>query len=393
MLYISVFLEGLLSFISPCILPLIPLYMSYLAGASKSDDARKDRITTFISTLFFTLGISTVYFILGLASSALRDLIADYQNIITLVGGIILIILALMQLEIIEIKPLSKEHSFKDKVDVTKMNYFKAYLLGLVFSFAWTPCIGPMMANVLIMASTSEALVGNLLIVFYTLGLTIPFLVIALFYEVLLRKLKERQSFLIRLSKLAGVIILIFGLYMSFDAGGKIVRLEDDYRKAIAANNGTETTTDSEKFMMYGFELKDQYGDTHTLADYEGKYIALNFVASWCTYCINEIPDYEAFVSELDDDVVGLYVMADSINSQSSSMTTDEFIKEHDITVPVLYDDGTMFSYLNIGSFPTVVYIGPDGSYIGYQSGALDKDTMHDILDMAKERYEAGGES
>ena len=144
---------------------------------------------------------------------------------------------------------------------------------------------------------------------------------------------------------------------------------------------------------MYGFELKDQYGDTHTLADYEGKYIALNFVASWCTYCINEIPDYEAFVSELDDDVVGLYVMADSINSQSSSMTTDEFIKEHDITVPVLYDDGTMFSYLNIGSFPTVVYIGPDGSYIGYQSGALDKDTMHDILDMAKERYEAGGDS
>lgn len=392
MLYISVFLEGLLSFISPCILPLIPLYMSYLAGASKSDDARKDRITTFIATLFFTLGISTVYFILGLASSALRDIINDYQNVLTLVGGIILIVLALMQLDIIEIKTLSKEHSFKDKIDVSKMNYFKAYLLGLVFSFAWTPCIGPMMANVLIMASTNEALVGNLLIVFYTLGLTIPFLVIALFYEVLLAKLKEHRSFLGKLFKLAGVIILIFGLYMSFDAGEKIVKLEDDYRKAVAADT-TETTGDSERFMMYGFDLKDQYGKTHTLADYEGKYIAFNFVASWCTYCINEIPDYEAFVSELDDDVVGLYVMADSINFQNSSLTTDEFIKEHDITVPVLYDDGTMFSYLNVGSFPTVVYIGPDGSYIGYQSGALDKDTMHDILDMAKERYEAGGES
>lgn len=385
--YIGVFLEGLLSFMSPCVLPLIPLYMSYLT--SVGDQKKRFDIKIILATFCFVLGIATVYFLLGLASSEIRNLLQNYQNIITLVGGILLLIIALVQLGFIEIRGLNREYSFKERLDVTKMSYLKAYLLGLVFSFAWTPCIGPMMASVLIMAAGSEALFGNLLILVYTVGLTIPFLIIALFYKKALDFIKAQKETLIKISKAASIIILAFGIYMVYNGTTNIVAIEAQYRDLLAASSTSDEKSD--KVMMYDFDLVDQYGKSHTLSDYKGRYIALNFIASWCNYCIGEIDDYKAFAGALDDDeAVALYVMADVINAQNNSLTTQDFIAEHNVEVPVLNDDGTMFTYLGINSFPTVVYIGPDGSYIGYQSGALDTDSMMEIFKLAKERYEKG---
>ncbi len=392
MSYIGVFIEGLASFMSPCILPLIPLYMAYIAGTDTGDGNNvKRRIRIFITTFFFTLGISTVYFILAIASDVIRDVITDISDIVMIIGGIIMIVIALYQLGIIDIKAFNKEYSFRDKFDTSGMNFLKAFLLGFVFSFAWTPCIGPMMANVLILASTSEAIVGNLLILFYALGFTIPFLLLGIFYDLALSFIKKHQGIIIKISKVAAVIIILFGVYMVYDASVNIYDTKVAYEKLLASSRNTQEDTSSQDTVsMYEFELYDQYGNVHTLSDYEGKYVALNFVASWCTYCISEIDDYKAFADSLDEDeVVALYVMSDNVNSQRSDMTTDEFIEEYGIEVPVLHDDDTMFNYLGISSFPTIAYIGPDGTYIGYQSGALDSDTMMEIFNLAKERYES----
>ncbi len=392
MSYLGVFIEGLASFLSPCILPLIPLYMAYIAGTdSGSGDGLRRRIRIFLTTFFFILGISTVYFILAIASDIIRDLIVDISDIVMIIGGIFMIIIALYQLGIIDIKVFNREYSFRDKVETKGMNFLKAFLLGFVFSFAWTPCIGPMMANVLIMASTSEALVGNLLILFYALGFTIPFLLLGIFYDLALTFIKKHRDTITVIYKIAAVIILLFGAYMVYDAAGNIYDTKVAYDKLLVESSGKDdTAADQDTLSMYEFELYDQYGKRHTLSDYEGKYIALNFVASWCNYCIGEIDDYKAFAEGIDEDeVVALYVMSDNINSQRSDMTTDEFIEEYAIDIPVLYDDDTMFAYLGISSFPTIAYIGPDGTYIGYQSGALDSEMMMEVFNMAKERYES----
>lgn len=359
--------------------------MSYLAS-----NGHEKRWQLVLMTLCFILGISTVYFILAMASSTLQSYLTAYQDIIALFGGVILVILGLLQAGIIEVPALRREYGFRDKVTIKGMGYLKAYIMGFVFSFCWTPCVGPMMANVFILASTTDVVVGWLLILFFDLGFCIPFLVIAFFYEFVLKLIREHQGLIDKLTKLAAIIVLAFGVYMIVDGTSGIITTTDSYRSLIASGAATSDDTTDDSAMMYEFSLIDQYGEVHELKDYEGKYIVLNFIASWCSYCIGEIDDYEAFAQEVDDDVAVLYVMSDVINSQSSSLTTDEFIAAYDISIPVLYDDGTMFTYLGISSFPTAVYIGPDGSYIGYQSGALDKDTMHDILDLAIARYTEG---
>ena len=182
--YAGVFLEGLLSFISPCILPLVPLYMSYLTSDAKysiEGEVHYKNTRIILKTIFFILGISTTYFLLGISVNLLRGVISEYRDLIMMNGGIILIVFALHQSGIIKFSFLDKEKRLYLE-EVKALNYFKAYLLGFVFSFAWTPCIGPLLANVLLLASTSDVLKGNLLILLYTLGFTIPFILLGLFY-------------------------------------------------------------------------------------------------------------------------------------------------------------------------------------------------------------------
>ena len=156
----ATFLEGLLSFVSPCALPMIPLYMSYLAGENKSVD-ENGNITyktgkVFFTTLFFVLGIATTFLILGLSLNIFSDFLNRYNEVISIIGGVLLVLFGLHECGLIHIDVLNKELRLKFKGATEKMNVFKAYLLGLVFSLGWSPCIGPMLSNALLMASTSS---------------------------------------------------------------------------------------------------------------------------------------------------------------------------------------------------------------------------------------------
>ena len=191
---------------------------------------------------------------------------------------------------------------------------------------------------------------------------------------------------MMNISRIGAIIILFFGSTMVINSANDIITLQHKYDELLVSQSHNETETiDTSK--LYNFNLRDQYGNVHTLKDYDGKYLVLNFVSSWCTYCKQEIPAYHEYAVNKDD-VVYFYVMSDVVNTSSGGSTTDEFVKEYNVTVPVLYDDGTMFNYLGVNSFPTMVYIGPDRTIIGYQSGMMSKDNMIEVEMIARQMFE-----
>ena len=194
----AVLLEGLISFFSPCVIPLLPLYMGYLAGSAK-EKTKEGKIIykrkkVFLYTLFFVLGISMSFFILGLSFTVIGSFLKEYKSIIAIIGGIIIIVLGLFQLKIINFKFLQKEKKLKVNINPNKMNPVVAFIMGFLFSFAWTPCVGPALSSVLIMASSAESmLIGNLLVLIYAIGFIIPFLILGLFTGEVLIFLKKKQ--------------------------------------------------------------------------------------------------------------------------------------------------------------------------------------------------------
>ena len=179
---VTVFLQGLLSFFSPCVLPLIPLYMGYLSGGAKSVDLSGNmmykRSRVMINTLFFVIGISFAFFLLGFGFSAAGRFFKGNQMLFARIGGILIVLFGLFQLGIFD-KPgaLEKEHRIPYTLSKLSMTPLTAAVFGFTFSFAWTPCVGPALASVLLMvASANSAGTGVFLIFVYTLGFVLPFL-------------------------------------------------------------------------------------------------------------------------------------------------------------------------------------------------------------------------
>lgn len=212
-----VFLEGFLSFFSPCVLPLIPVYISYLAGNGKivgSDGTIiYKRKKVFINTLFFVFGISSVFFLLGLSFSALGMFFSKNRVLFSRIGGIIIIVMGLVQLNIIKLNFLSIEKRIHLNLDSSKMNPVIAYIMGFTFSFAWTPCVGPALSSVLILASNAKsAFTGILLVFLYALGFIIPFVLLGLFTTEALNFFKEKRNLLKYTIKAGGIILIIIGV-------------------------------------------------------------------------------------------------------------------------------------------------------------------------------------
>ena len=155
-----VFLEGLVSFFSPCVLPLIPIYVSYLAGNAKRTEPdgtiSYERKKVFFHTVFFVLGISFAFFVLGLSFSALGSFFNQYKNVFSRVGGIIILLLGLYQVGFLKLKSLDQEHRLPFRLKLQNMNPLVAFVMGFTFSFAWTPCVGPALSSVLVLASTAK---------------------------------------------------------------------------------------------------------------------------------------------------------------------------------------------------------------------------------------------
>lgn len=178
-LFVGAFLGGLASFLAPCVLPIIPGFLAYLAGA-KIDDAESNRKEIFVNSVFFVSGFSFVFALLGLLLNTLLEKIAyDAQLWLSRLGGLIIIFFGLYLVGLIKISFLEREHKFGVKSKL-KSRYFSSFLFGLAFAAGWTPCVGPALGVILGLAATEPGSAFTLLLV-YALGLGLPFIIVGLF--------------------------------------------------------------------------------------------------------------------------------------------------------------------------------------------------------------------
>jgi len=212
---IVAFISGLLSFFSPCILPLVPSYLIFISGITFDDykelQSRKYRKIVLIHSLAFIVGFSFVFVALGISSSALGRLFSNYQVYVMRIGGFVLIILGLYYLDVIKIPFLNREKVFH--LQEKPVGLFGSFIIGITFSLGWTPCIGPALSSILIIASTTENIwEGIYLLGLYSLGLAIPFVISALLFDQLFGLLKKYSSIVKYSMKFLGVLFIIIGI-------------------------------------------------------------------------------------------------------------------------------------------------------------------------------------
>lgn len=377
----ALFLEGLLSFFSPCVLPLVPLYIGYLtSGIDTNLSKAKVRIQTTVRTLFFVLGISTVFFLAGLGSSALRYFFQKNTIFFSIIGGFLLLLFGLFSLGIIDIPFLQREHrivSFKQN----KNGIIRSYLLGFFFSFAWSPCVGPLLASAILKSASAEsALIGWIYIGCYTLGFIIIFILLGLFTEEVLMLLKKNTN-IVRYTKIiGGIVVLCMGIYMLNTGFTSIKALENRTldNTTVVDNTNDDSLTDIEK---YSFTLKDSHGNDVTLSEYKGKTVVLNFFATWCTYCKMELPSLEE-INNTRDDIVIFLIATPDIGNEGSKEYIESFMEENGYSMTVLYDEtGEVVSKYNVSGLPTSFFFKPDGSVLGYVPGYVEESSLISILE------------
>lgn len=383
-----VFIEGLLSFLSPCILPILPIYLSMLSNSSieslKNGSFAKSSL--FRNTLFFTLGISTTFFILGSSVSALSSFFNTNKDFIMIIGGIIIIFMGLFYMDIIKSSFLNKEKRFQLKAK--EMNPITSFLLGFAFSFGWTPCIGPILASVLIMSSSADnTSTSYLLIGVYTIGFILPFIMVSLFYNKLVKSIDKVKNNMSKIKKFGGIILIISGLVMLVHGGiNKLEHLSMQNNRKSESNQSSNNK--EEKTKALDFTLYDQYGKEHKLSDYKGKTIFLNLWATWCPPCRDEMPYIEELYKEYNkniDEVIILGVASPNLGQEGDAKHVKDFLKQEGYTFPVLLDEGGSLVYqYGISSFPSTFIIDKDGYITQYVPGGMDKDTMKYLINSAK---------
>ena len=208
------FSAGLISFLSPCVLPLIPGYVSYISGQSLQNIIETNKIN-FFALILFCLGFSTVFVILGASASFLGQVFLQNSDTLRIIAGVVIIIFSLQLIGLINIPYLNYEKRFEAK---ESRNILFPYVIGLAFGFGWTPCIGPILGSILALASIEETLSrATILLIFYSLGLAIPFILSGYLIQKFLLFSKNFREKISLISKIGGIILLITGILILFN--------------------------------------------------------------------------------------------------------------------------------------------------------------------------------
>ncbi len=205
MAYITAFLEGIISFISPCILPILPLYFSYLAGGVAERDEQKGVLLK--NSLAFVAGFTLLFVALGAASTTIGQYLQSHLHILNRIGGVFVILFAINNLGFVLIPALNNNHKLQMK-GLQNMNVPKSLLFGLIFALGWTPCVGPLLGSALMMAANAEMLHKGMLTLFaYAMGLAVPFLMSAILLD-------QLEGVFTAIKKHAKLITIISGLFL-----------------------------------------------------------------------------------------------------------------------------------------------------------------------------------
>lgn len=215
------FLAGILSFLSPCVLPLIPSYVSFITGMSFEDltgsaDRKRVRNLTIINSLVFIAGFSAVFIALGASSSAVGRILFQYQEWIRIIGGILIIIFGLFISGFLKLDFLMRER--KVHLGGKPAGYIGTFAIGMTFAAGWTPCIGPILGSILLFASAKgSAVYGIKLLSVYSLGLAVPFFISSLAINSFLSYSKKFQKYMRVIMIISGILLIAFGVIMLFN--------------------------------------------------------------------------------------------------------------------------------------------------------------------------------
>jgi len=204
------FSAGFISFLSPCVLPLIPGYISYISGQTL-DEIIEDKKLVLLKTIFFSVGFSIVFVSFGITASFIGKFLINYSNQLRIIAGLIIILFSLQLIGLINLKILNSEARFFTKN--YRNNSIFPVIVGMAFGFGWTPCIGPILGSILALAAIEENIgKGILLLSFYSLGLAIPFIISGVIIDKFLFFSKSFRKYISTITKVGGAILLLTGI-------------------------------------------------------------------------------------------------------------------------------------------------------------------------------------
>ena len=381
---------GLLSFFSPCILPLLPVYVGILT--TDADAEQLNPLRRSANTIAFVLGICCVFVALGMGAGAFGSVLNNAYVAIAL--GLLVVLFGLHLAGLVRIPLLNREKRANlARIKVTGV--LSAFVLGLAFSFGWTPCVGPILGTILALAAEQgSALVGAGLLLVYALGLCVPFVAITLAANLVLVKLRALHKYLPVVQRLGGVLIAVMGLWLIFSqvnslAVERVANEASEQDNAAALVNDVRGTSagdanvDGLSGAWKNVVLTDLDGQTHRLSDLKGKPVYFEFWGSWCDSCVEDLGQVTEVAKEHAalGDVEVVSVVTPGFYGERSVDDFTTWALENDVEVPVWMDTKcSLATHLNVSAFPTSVFVDSEGNIVKIRLGAIEREELEGLL-------------
>lgn len=210
---VTAFAAGLISFVSPCVLPLVPGYISYVTGSRLEAPERDTRLAALVQAVWFVLGFSTIFVAFGASATYLSRLLLAYRHEANIIGGLIIIVFGLFMTGALKLRWLQVDSRWLHRVE-GRAGPVTSYVLGLAFAFGWTPCIGPILGTILTMSAVGDSMSGIVLLAIYSMGMGVPFLLTAVFLDRFIKYRNGLRRWGRWLHVTAGVMMILMGIAM-----------------------------------------------------------------------------------------------------------------------------------------------------------------------------------
>jgi len=398
--FLTALLAGALSFVSPCVLPIVPGYLSFITGFSFEEltaSERRQKVVwlAFLRSIAFVVGFSIVFIALGATATTVGSFLRSHLKLLGRIAGVIIVLLGFHLIGLYRLSFLlyDKKVHGQEKTG----GFLGAMAAGIFFGFGWTPCVGPVLAGILALAAVSSSVTrGVFLLTFYSIGLGIGFILAALFLNQFLATFKKVRVHLRKLEIASGVILLFIGVLIFTDhlslIANKLAFINPEILVAPSVPGTTAASTGSGPVSLkpadfrvgkYDFKAGFLNGSTRRLADFKGKIVLVNFWATWCAPCKAEIPGLLKIYQEKKGhfEIIG-------IAEESELNDIHAFIKDMKMDYPIALDpDGKISEQYKVFAYPSSYLFAPDGKLVREYTGYLADEVFRKDLAEVEKQY------
>lgn len=411
---LTALISGVISFASPCVLPIVPGYLSFITGLGLQDLTNQDRRKTVLrkaamNSIVFVVGFSIVFIILGASATAAGSFLRDNLGILGKVAGAVIVIFGLHMVGLIKIPFLLYEKRLHS--ESKSLGAGRSLTAGILFAFGWTPCIGPILAGILAIAAVQEtATRGMVLLGVYSLGLGIPFVLSAVFLNAFFTAFAKVKHHLHKVEVAGGIVLIAIGLliftgnlaaisqkfdfmnpeyFLQRESGASPKQEGSPVSPQNKNDNLSAQDTSSERqannitanYGKYDFTLKTLDGHTIRLSDYSGKVVLVNIWVPWCGPCRMETPGFVKLYEQYQNH--GFEIV--SVAVETNEKDVEAFIKKYSVRWPVGMDDEIAHAYGTYG-LPDNFLFGPDGKVIKHFVGFTNEETLKPLIENTLKR-------